>query len=76
MLINSFLAERPQALDLVGLFRVGFAHGHIRIFRWIGRFLDRKWLRLGGNPQLVFERVHNIVMPEGEERKPSIFPAG
>src|SRR5579864_3003240 len=74
MLVSSFFTDRPQALDLVGLFRVRFAYGHVGIFRWIVRFLDRKGFRLRRNPQVVFERVHNIVMPDVEERKPPIFP--
>lgn len=76
MLVSSLFSDRPQALDLAGLFGVRFAYGHVGIFRWIGRFLDRKGLRLRRNPQLVFEGVHNIVMPDGEERKPPIFAAG
>jgi hypothetical protein len=40
------VSSRSVTSDLAGIFGVGFAHRHVGVFGWIGRFLDRKWLWL------------------------------
>src|ERR1022692_4286461 len=76
------LVEDRQASDLSGIFRVGFAPGQVGVLGGIGRFMDRKWLRLRRNAELVFEgmmiRVHGILMPEGgkTEAAISLRPSG
>jgi hypothetical protein len=64
----------PVPSDLSGIFRVGLPHGHVGVLGLIGRFVNRKGLRLARNAELVFVRVtiriHDTLMPGVGERKP------
>jgi hypothetical protein len=58
----------PIPSDLAGIFRVGLPYWHVGVLGWIGRFVNRKGLRLARNAELVFGtvriRVHGILMLE------------
>jgi hypothetical protein len=63
---------KAMSLNLARIFWVGFAHGHIWIFRRVRRLLDGKWFRIGGHAKLVFEgSIHvGTQMPEPADWKP------
>jgi len=42
------------ASDLARILRIGFANGHVRVFRWINGLLDRRGSRFCGHTQQIF----------------------
>ena len=63
------------ASDLARIIGVGFANGHVRVFRWIHGLLDRRGSRFCGGAQQIFVpwRTHSSTeMPESTEWKPNV----